>query len=236
MIISGLTMATPSLEAVAAPATVALSCLKGEALISPTAQTTDALGVTRYSYRAVPGLVAMLPARGLVADKITPAVLKDLGVPTMPDLTSAQVRTEVARESRTPPEFCRSAAIAQCRNCVSRSQVVLELGARRTAVGHCRPQRGHGVSAGARNRTSRAAGYGERAPQRPTRGGPAAVRGGSGHGHAPFRRGGARSLPKRPGKRPSTEMLGSHACGSDSARTRRPSGAGTLAGITTSPA
>jgi hypothetical protein len=60
---------------------VSMSCPKGDKLIAPTAHTTDALGVTRYTYRAFPGLVTMVPSSGLTASQITQAVVKDLGVP-----------------------------------------------------------------------------------------------------------------------------------------------------------
>jgi hypothetical protein len=115
MIIGGIAMAVPSADATAAPAAPGMSCPKGDKLIAPTAHTTDALGVSRYTYRALPGFTTKVPASTLTASRITPAVVKDLGVPQSAKLTTAQVRSGIARESRTPAWFCltktRTAAI-----------------------------------------------------------------------------------------------------------------------------
>lgn len=112
LIIGGIAMTVPSGEAAAAPAAASASCPKGEKLILPTAHTTDALGVTRYTYRALPGLVSKVPSLGLTASRVTPAVIKDLGVRVTPTLTTAQLRRDIARETRTPPWFCLSAPVA----------------------------------------------------------------------------------------------------------------------------
>lgn len=111
MIIGGIAMAVPSAKAAAAPAAVVMSCPKGDKLIAPTAHTTDALGVTRYTYRALPGFVSMVPSSGLTASQITPAVVKDLGVLQSAKPITMRMRQDIARESRTPSWFCLTAAL-----------------------------------------------------------------------------------------------------------------------------
>jgi hypothetical protein len=111
MIIGGIALAVPSAKAAAAPAAVSMSCPKGDKLIAPTAHATDALGVTRYTYGALPGFVSMVPSSALTAGKITPAVVKDLGVLQSAKPITAQMRQGIARESRTPSWFCLTAAL-----------------------------------------------------------------------------------------------------------------------------
>jgi hypothetical protein len=67
--------------------------------------------VTRYTYRALPGLVSKVPSPGLTASRVTPAAIKDLGVRVTPSLTTAQLRRDIARQSRTAPWFCLSAPL-----------------------------------------------------------------------------------------------------------------------------
>jgi hypothetical protein len=112
MIIGGIAMAVPAGEAAAAPAAASVSCPHGEKLILPTAHTTDALGVTRYTYRALPGLVSKVPSLELTGSRVTPAAITDLGVRVTPSLTTAQLRRDIARQSRTAPWFCLSAPLA----------------------------------------------------------------------------------------------------------------------------
>jgi len=111
IMIGGIAIAVPSAKAAAAPAAVSMSCPKGDKLIAPTAHTTDSLGVTRYTYRALPGLVTKVPSSGLTASQITPAVVKDLGVLQSAEPITAQVRQGIARESLTPSWFCLTTAL-----------------------------------------------------------------------------------------------------------------------------
>jgi hypothetical protein len=50
------------------------TCPRGQTLIAPTSGRTDALGVVHVTYKSDPGLVAVVPPRGLTAGKVTPAV------------------------------------------------------------------------------------------------------------------------------------------------------------------
>jgi hypothetical protein len=87
------------------------SCPRGERLIAPTSGWTDALGIAHLAYRAVPGLVANIPPRGLTASEVTPAVLSDLGSravrPASPagEERLARLFVRLAKD-RTAPEFC----------------------------------------------------------------------------------------------------------------------------------
>src|SRR5580658_2504683 len=127
---NGATAATAvSAPAVSWPAQVArpaaVSCPRGEKLIAPTGGRTDALGVTHLTYKAVPGLVASIPPRGLTARGVTPMMIADLGMngrsagsadgrsgATPGDARAAAERlTKLAvrlAKDRTAPEFGRS--------------------------------------------------------------------------------------------------------------------------------
>lgn len=99
---------------VARPATA--SCPRGATLIAPTSGWTDALGVSHLTYKADPGLVMMVPPRGLTASRVTPAMMADVGLRAHQPATSSSQRHLVQQvlklaENRTAPEFCRSRAV-----------------------------------------------------------------------------------------------------------------------------
>lgn len=95
---------------VARPA--AASCPRGETLIEPTSGRTDALGVSRLSYKSAPGMVTILPPRGLKAGALTPALLADLGTraSALSGAGRQSIVREVLAESARPvaPAFCES--------------------------------------------------------------------------------------------------------------------------------
>lgn len=88
------------------------SCPQGETLVAPTSGWTDDLGVSHITYKAAPGLVSMIPPKGLIADKVTTALLADVGLPS-PSTHSSTYQRSVRQviglsQSQSAPEFCRS--------------------------------------------------------------------------------------------------------------------------------
>ena len=97
----------------ARPATA--TCPRGQTLIAPTSGRTDALGVAHVTYKSDPGLVAVVPPRGLTAGKVTPALLADVGISARNSPGSPAGRRlvqEVVRlaQHQAAPEFCRAPA------------------------------------------------------------------------------------------------------------------------------
>jgi hypothetical protein len=92
-------------------ASAGTACAAGEKLIAPSGHTTDALGVIRYTYKALPGMVSIVPPRGLTAARATPQLLTDLGEPTSgPAATS--FRHGLAHEATAVPDYCLSPAFS----------------------------------------------------------------------------------------------------------------------------
>ena len=88
-------------------------CPRGQTLIAPTGGWTDALGVSHVTYKADPGLAAVILPRGLKAGQITPALAADIGLRTSKTAGPAPWRRLVQQvltmaQARRPPEFCRS--------------------------------------------------------------------------------------------------------------------------------
>ena len=95
----------------------AASCPRGQKLIAPTGGWRDALGVAHVTYRAAPGMVSLVPPRGLTAGRVTPALLADLGLPARrqsgPGRNSRPVGQALnLAQHQTAPEFCWSPVIA----------------------------------------------------------------------------------------------------------------------------
>ena len=92
---------------------VPASCPAGETLIAPTSGWTDGLGVSHVTYKAAPGFVSTIPPEGLTADKVTTALIADVGM-SAPAAGSSTYQRRVrqmlalARDQRAP-QFCRSA-------------------------------------------------------------------------------------------------------------------------------
>jgi hypothetical protein len=97
----------------------AFSCPHGETAIIPTAGWTDALGVSHLTYRSAPGLVSLLPPKGLTSSRVTPALLADLHIgvrgtgTSKASATSAVMRSFAGQAAslariQQPAEFCRS--------------------------------------------------------------------------------------------------------------------------------
>jgi hypothetical protein len=113
------TAATASAAAQSWPAQLArpapASCPRGKTLIAPTGGWTDALGVSHVTYQAYPGLVAVVPPRGLTAGRVTAALMADVGLRARHSAISssqqllAQVRQVLnLAQNQRAPEFCRS--------------------------------------------------------------------------------------------------------------------------------
>lgn len=88
------------------------SCPPGETLILPTSGWTDGLGVSHVTYKADPGLVAMIPPHGLTVGKVTTTLLADVGLRTHSARSASYERMvrqvlDLAKNQRAP-EFCRS--------------------------------------------------------------------------------------------------------------------------------
>jgi len=97
----------------ARPATA--TCPHGQTLIAPTSGRTDALGVAHVTYKSDPGLVAVVPPRGLTAGKVTSALLADVGVSARNSPGSPTGRRQVQEvlrlaQHQAAPEFCRAPA------------------------------------------------------------------------------------------------------------------------------
>lgn len=92
----------------------AVSCPRGSTLVAPTSGWTDALGVAHFSYKAVSGLTASVPPRGLTAGRVTKAMLTDIGLPAGAAGArgghSAVQQALNLGEHQTAPAFCRSKA------------------------------------------------------------------------------------------------------------------------------
>lgn len=73
-------------------------CPQGEVPLIPTSGSTDSLGVSRFEYASMPGMVAIAPPKGLTTGNVTPALLTDLGLPTHPE-TGAKGREQAVREA-----------------------------------------------------------------------------------------------------------------------------------------
>jgi len=88
-------------------------CPSGETLIAPTSGWTDNLGVSHVTYRADPGIVAMVPPKGLTAGKVSAALMADVGMraPSVHSPSFQRMVQQVLRLARNQraPEFCRSA-------------------------------------------------------------------------------------------------------------------------------
>jgi hypothetical protein len=80
------------------------SCAPGDTLATPTAASTDSLGVRHYTYRAMPGLVTKIPPAGLTAAHATPALLADIGVKN----GSGAAQQAVALSKGSVPALCLS--------------------------------------------------------------------------------------------------------------------------------
>jgi hypothetical protein len=59
-------------------------CPQGEVPLVPTSGATDGLGVSRFEYASMPGMVVITAPKGLTTRSVTPALLADLGLPTHP--------------------------------------------------------------------------------------------------------------------------------------------------------
>lgn len=84
------------------PATGSVSCAPGDTLATPTATSTDSLGVRHYTYRALPGLVTKVPPKGLTAAHATPALLADIGLKPR----SGAAQQAVALSKGAVPALC----------------------------------------------------------------------------------------------------------------------------------
>jgi hypothetical protein len=91
---------------------VAATCPAGDTLIAPTGGWTDALGVSHITYRSRPGMVDVIAPRRLTANRVTPALLADLGLRVGGGAKAGyQARVKqalVMARTRTAPEFCYS--------------------------------------------------------------------------------------------------------------------------------
>jgi hypothetical protein len=97
----------------ARPATA--TCPRGQTLIAPTSGRTDTLGVAHVAYKSDPGLVAVVPPRGLTAGKVTPALLADVGFSARNTPGSPAGQRQVQQvlrlaQHQAAPEFCRAPA------------------------------------------------------------------------------------------------------------------------------
>jgi Peptidase A4 family len=115
-LVSGAAAATPA-AASAWPATLtrpaAVTCPRGETLIAPTGGYTDAMGVSHVTFKAAPGMTAMVPPRGLTAARVTNAMAADIGLHVKTWASASYRRQFVQRvlnlsRNRTAPEFCRT--------------------------------------------------------------------------------------------------------------------------------
>jgi hypothetical protein len=95
----------------------AVSCPSGSTLVAPSSGWTDALGVAHFSYKAVPGLTASVPPRGLTAGRVTKAMLTDIGLPAgAAGAAGARGGHSAVQQAlnlgqhQTAPAFCRSKA------------------------------------------------------------------------------------------------------------------------------
>jgi Peptidase A4 family len=92
---------------------VPASCPRGQTLIAPTGGWTDALGVSHVTYKARPGLVAVVPPRGLTAGRVTAALMADVGLRARHSASSPSHQLLVRKvlnlaRGQRAPEFCRS--------------------------------------------------------------------------------------------------------------------------------
>jgi hypothetical protein len=92
---------------------VPASCPRGQTLIAPTGGWTDALGVSHVTYKTGPGLIAVVPPRGLTAGRVTAALMADVGLPARHSASSSSHQILVRKvlnlaQSQRAPEFCRS--------------------------------------------------------------------------------------------------------------------------------
>ena len=89
------------------------SCPRGQTLIAPTGGWTDTLGVSHLTYKADPGLDAVVAPRGLTAGRVTAALAADVGLHVSPSASSSAHQLLVRRvlnlaQNQRAPEFCRS--------------------------------------------------------------------------------------------------------------------------------
>ena len=89
------------------------SCPRGQTLIAPTGGWTDTLGVSHLTYKADPGLTAVVPPRGLTAGRVTAALAADVGLHASPSASSSAHQLLVRKvlnlaQNQRAPEFCRS--------------------------------------------------------------------------------------------------------------------------------
>ena len=89
----------------------AVSCPRGETLIAPTGGWTDPMGVSHVTFKAAPGMTALVPPSGLTAARVTNAIAADIGLHVHASASSSYHRRLVQRvlnlsRNRRAPEFC----------------------------------------------------------------------------------------------------------------------------------
>jgi hypothetical protein len=86
-----------------------VSCAAGQTLVTPTSGSTDSLGVSHFSYKAHPGMVANVAPKGLSASRVNTAMLADLGMPTDAHSRQSAVRNAVdLGQNQVAPAFCET--------------------------------------------------------------------------------------------------------------------------------
>lgn len=89
----------------------AVSCPRGETLVAPTGGWTDAMGVSHVTFKAAPGMTALVPPLGLTAARVTNAMAADIGLHVNASVSSSYRQQVVQRvlnlsRNRRAPEFC----------------------------------------------------------------------------------------------------------------------------------
>jgi Peptidase A4 family len=85
------------------------SCAAGQTLVTPISGSTDALGVSHFSYKGHPGMIANVAPKSLDASRVTTAMLADLGMPTDARSRQSAVKDAVnLGQKQVAPAFCET--------------------------------------------------------------------------------------------------------------------------------